>query len=230
MEMLNPHCGIDRDAARRRSPDDLQRRLAQHPELGRHRWRARGVRETRRRQGHPRGDPGRPEREEHDRRRRHQGDGEARPEIRGSLHHPAARPLRGRAPFPGTRDRAAARLVPRRRARSRRRLRFPDCRPRRQIRHARSARRHPLGDPCRAAAAADRLGPRPLAGHDGGKYRRADRARLGPGRCGRAGRRARCRGRAYGQGAARMRPGGAARAEGAAAAMGGTAADRIRQS
>ena len=33
-------------------------------------------------------------------------------------------------------------------------------------------------------AAADRLGPRPLAGHDGGKYRRADRARLGPGRYG----------------------------------------------
>ena len=30
---------------------------------------------------------------------------------------------------PGTRDRAATRLVPRRRARSRRRLRFPDCRP-----------------------------------------------------------------------------------------------------
>ena len=46
--------------------------------------------------------------------------------------------------------------------------------------------RHPLGDPRRAAAAADRLGPRPLAGHDGGKYRRADRARLGPGRRGRA--------------------------------------------
>ncbi len=40
--------------------------------------------------------------------------------------------------------RAAARLVPRRRPRSRRRLRFPDCRPRRQIRHARGARRHPL--------------------------------------------------------------------------------------
>ena len=40
-----------------------------------------------------------------------------------------ARPLRSRAQVPGARDRAAARLVPRRRARSRRRLRFPDCRP-----------------------------------------------------------------------------------------------------
>ena len=39
-----------------------------------------------------------------------------------------ARPLRGRAHVSRARDRAAARLVPRRRARSRRRLRFPDCR------------------------------------------------------------------------------------------------------
>ena len=129
---------------RRRSPLDLQRRLAEHPLLRRHRRRTRGVRETRRRQGYPRGDPGRTEREEHDRRRRHQGDGASRPEIRGSLHHPAARPLRGRAQVSSTCHRAAPRLVPRRRPRSRRRLRFPDCRPRRQIRHARSARRHPL--------------------------------------------------------------------------------------
>ena len=49
----------------------------------------------------------RPEREEHDRRRRHQGDGEARPEVRRSLHHATARPLRGRAAVSGARHRAA---------------------------------------------------------------------------------------------------------------------------
>ena len=52
---------------------------------------------------------------------------------------------------------------------------------------------------------------------------------LGPGRRGREGRRARCRGRAYGEGAAGMRPRSAARAEGAAAPMGGTAADGVGQ-
>jgi enoyl-CoA hydratase len=77
-----------------------------------------------------------------------------------------------RARVSGAGDRADAGLVPRRRPRSRRRLRFPDRRARRQIRHARGPGRHSLGDPCRAVAAADRLGPRPLAGHDGGEYRR----------------------------------------------------------
>ena len=50
----------------------------------------------------------------------------------------------------GARHRAAAGLVPRRRPGSRRRLRFPDRRARRQIRHAGGARRHPLGDPRRS--------------------------------------------------------------------------------
>ena len=42
--------------------------------------------------------------------------------------------------FPGARDRADARLVPRRRARIRRGLRFPHCRARRPFRHARGSR------------------------------------------------------------------------------------------
>ena len=97
-----------------------------------------------------------------------------------------ARSLRGRAGVSGAGDRADAGLVPRRRARIRRRLRFPDRGARRQIRHARGQGRHSLGDPCGAAAAADRLGPRPLADHDRRDHRRADRAGLGAGRRGRA--------------------------------------------
>ena len=87
----------------------------------------------------------------------------------------------------------------------------------------------PSRDPRRVVAAADRLGPRPLADHDGGEYRRADRAGLGAGRCGGAGGRPRCRGRGHRGGAAGMRPGGAARAKGPAPAMGRTAAEAIRR-
>ena len=96
---------------------------------------------------------------------------QARSDIGGEIHHRLARSLRGGAGVSGAGDRADARLVPRRRARSRRRLRFPDCRARCQIRHAGSAGRHSLGDPCRTVAAADRLGPRPLAGDDRREYR-----------------------------------------------------------
>ena len=71
----------------------------------------------------------------------------------------------------------------------------------------------PSRDPRRPVAAADRLGPRPLAVDDRREYRRADRTGLGTGRRGRAGRRPRCRGREHRGGAAGMRPGSAARAE-----------------
>ncbi len=36
MQMLNPHCGVERDSARRRSPDDLQCRPAEYPGIGGH--------------------------------------------------------------------------------------------------------------------------------------------------------------------------------------------------
>ena len=85
----------------------------------------------------------------------------------------------------------------------------------------------PSRDPCGAAAAADRLGPRPLAGDDGGEYRRAHGIGLGTGRRGRRRWRPRRSGRAHGGGTFGMRPGSAARAKSAAAAMGGTAAEAI---
>ena len=63
----------------------------------------------------------------------------------------------------------------------------------------------PSRHPRRFAAAADRLGPRPLADDDGGQYRCADGAGLGADRRDRARGRSRCRGREYGEGPAGMR-------------------------
>ena len=63
----------------------------------------------------------------------------------------------------------------------------------------------------------------------GGDDRRADRAELGAGRCCRARRRPRRRGREYRGRPAGMRPGGAARAESPAQTMGRAAAERVGQ-
>ena len=75
--------------AGRGSPDDLQCRVAQHPRLGGHRRRSRGTAGPCNGTADSGAGHRRPEREKHDRRRRHQGNGKTRSGLRREIHHAA---------------------------------------------------------------------------------------------------------------------------------------------